>query len=199
MNEIEVGAADDDGTIDYWIAKESVRQGELLLSNQVGLRTIYNSNAVSVLGWSVTISVALAGWIVVKISTMISSGFRAEDRSLIVTAMATFLSMFAAAVFCIWSLLPRRGTRLNLSGIPPRALLETSLRTELEVLRSIAEGYRDATEKNRQFLERFRTYLRIAWICFVLSPVFGLLAYTVFGPLGTQFVQFIGSRFLCVN
>jgi hypothetical protein len=47
---IEVGAADEDGTIDYWIAKESVRQGEILLANQIGLRAMYNSSATSILG-----------------------------------------------------------------------------------------------------------------------------------------------------
>lgn len=178
--QIEVGADDDDGTIDLWIAKESVRQGELLLSNQVNLRSMYNTSAISLLGWSVTLSIALLGWLIVKLASIDSSGaVDIKPFNVVITALLTFSSIFISGCFCIWSLLPRRGTKLELSGIPPRSLLNGELRTELENLDAIAQAYVNATEKNLAFLERFRLRLRIAWFLFLFSPLFGLLSYVV--------------------
>jgi hypothetical protein len=87
---IEVGAADEDGTIDHWIAKESVRQGELLLANQIGLRTMYSISSTSILGWSVTISIGLVGWVILRLSGLVSnSAFSQEDIRLFITAIVT--------------------------------------------------------------------------------------------------------------
>jgi hypothetical protein len=178
--QIDVGDADEDGTIDLWIAKESVRQGELLLLNQINLRSMYNTSATALLGWSVTISVALLGWLVVKLTSIdFSKTIEINQINTAIPALLTFSIIFISGYLCVWSLLPRRGTKLELSGIPPRSLLEGKLRTELENLQAIAQAYVNATEKNLAFLENYRLWLRVAWSLFLLSPLLGLLSYVL--------------------
>src|SRR5262245_54989647 len=55
---IEVGASDD--TLRYWLAKEALRQGEVQMAAQSAALQSLASRATSILGWSVTITGALA-------------------------------------------------------------------------------------------------------------------------------------------
>src|SRR5437763_1826549 len=57
--QIEVGASRGDGTLRYCLAKEAVAKGELLLASQNASLGRLLSNATSIMGWGVSISLAL--------------------------------------------------------------------------------------------------------------------------------------------
>ena len=65
---IEVGASLRNGEIRYWKAKEAINKGETLLKAQIDSVPRQMTSATSVLGWSVTISIAL--------TAVIASGLR---------------------------------------------------------------------------------------------------------------------------
>lgn len=172
--EIEVGATLEDGTLDYWVTKEAIRQAELRLATQITSVNGIMNRATSILGWSVTISLALIAWMM---SDSIFIGFgtpRAAAGPLLPAAIAMVICTFVAALCCIPALWPGKWRG---PGHDPRLLCTVTLKTEFEVLRAVAGGYVQASDQNAQALGRLVVWLRSAWVFFVASPAVGLITY----------------------
>jgi hypothetical protein len=169
---IEFGASRGEGNLRYWLAREAVSKGELFLGSQMNALARLIASATSILGWSVTISLALTGVIA---SSLISREPLAGVMSRIVWPAATAeILLILAAVFCVCVLWP--GT-WRPPGHHPARVLNAPFGTELEVLESMAEGYAEAVEHNTTGLARLETWLRAAWLCFVAAPVAGFVLY----------------------
>jgi len=173
---IEVGATRGDGTLRYWQAKEAVSKGELLLGSQIGALSRIMSSASSILGWSVTISLALTGVIastlVAPVSTHPTAG-PALGRLLWAAASAETL-LIAAATCCVCVLWP---SRWHPPGHDPALLMEAPYDSELEIVEALAGGYAQAATQNSMGLDRLEKILRGAWLCFVAAPIMGLAVF----------------------
>ena len=60
---ISVGAANSDGTLRLWLAQQAVEKGEAMLAAQLASVARISASATSILGWSVTISLAMVAGI----------------------------------------------------------------------------------------------------------------------------------------
>jgi hypothetical protein len=175
------GATVKDGNYAHWLAKEAVRHGELRLGTQISSMNGMMSRATSILGWSVTISLALGGWLASNSLSAPVSGKSPEPANLqvLIGALAVALSTFASAICCIPVLWPGqwRGP-----GHEPRLLFAAECETESEMLEAMAKGYRDASAINVVALGRIIRWLRAAWFFFAASPAIGLIAYLAANP-----------------
>jgi hypothetical protein len=173
---IEVGATRGDGTLRYWQAKEAVGKGELLLGSQISALSRIMSSATSILGWSVTISLALSGVIastlVAPVSTHSTTG--AALGHLLWAAASAETLLIAAATCCVCVLWP---SRWHPPGHDPALLMEAPYDSELEILEGLAGGYAQAAARNSRGLDRLEKFLRTAWLCFVAAPIVGLLVF----------------------
>jgi hypothetical protein len=177
---IEFGASRGEGTLRYWLAKEAVSKGELFLGSQISALARLMTSATSILGWSVTISLALTGVIASSVISRIPSG--GPSNRVIWPAATAEVLLIVAAVCCVCVLWPGRwrppghhpGWVLN-----PSYGTESEYATELEVLESMARGYVEAVERNATGLARLDVFLRAAWVCFVMAPVSGFVLYIV--------------------
>ncbi len=109
---IEVGSSRDDGTIRYWLAKEGVRQGELRLAFQGSSLGGLTASAASLLGWIVSISLALAAVIASALApASATSPANAPSllRGLLWPAVAAEVAMLFAAICCCAVLWPPPG------------------------------------------------------------------------------------------
>jgi hypothetical protein len=173
---IEVGASHDDGSLRYWLAKEAVGKGELLLGSQNTSLGRLLSNASSMMGWSVTISLALTAAIA---SALLPAGNPATAMASLAgqllwpAAMAEAL-MLIAAICCFRVLWPGRW---HVAGYDPNLVLNTSYNTELELFEAMASGYAQAADRNAGGLTHLEKWLRAAWLCFIGSPITGLAVY----------------------
>jgi hypothetical protein len=169
---IEFGASRSEGNLRYWLAKEAVSKGELFLGSQISALARLMASATSILGWSVTISLALTGLIA---SSLVSRVPPTGVISRVVgPAAAAEVLLILAAVLCVCVLWP--GT-WRPPGHHPARVLNAQYDTELEVLESMAEGYAEAVEQNTTGLARLEMLLRSAWLCFVAAPVVGFVLY----------------------
>jgi hypothetical protein len=169
---IEFGASGSEGNLRYWLAKEAVSKGELFLGSQISALARLTASATSILGWSVTISLALTGVIASSLVPRVPS-IDVIARVVRAAAIAEIL-LILAAVLCVCVLWP--GT-WRPPGHHPGRVLNAPYETELEVLESMAEGYAEAVEKNTTGLARLEMLLRAAWLCFVAAPVVGFFLY----------------------
>lgn len=160
-DEIEVGALGD--SLRYWLAKEALRQGELRLASQISAVDAMMSRATSVFGWSVTVTIALMG----------VSSLAGSSR---VPALAALAYTFLAAVCCVCALWPRRWV---LNGYDPNLLIDGTYGTELETIESMAKGLADGERLNATASQRVAVFLRIAWLCFCLSPIAGVATIAI--------------------
>lgn len=160
--DIEVGETG--SSLRYWLAKEAVRQAELHLAAQAASITAMESRATSILGWSV------AGVFVLG-SGALSGQFRAP------AAVAAAL-LFISAVLCVTGLWPRMW---GVSGhAAPLDIMHSSADTELNFLEQLAEKYHVTIEHNNKRLDKFKTFLSISWVSFVISPIIaGSLTYAI--------------------
>jgi hypothetical protein len=169
---IEFGASRGEGTLRYWLAKEAVSKGELFLGSQISALARLMTSATSILGWSVTISLALTGVIASSLVPRVPpSGV--INRIVWPAAIAEIL-LILTAVLCVCVLWPGKWRP---PGHHPGHLMSAPYDTELEVLESMAEGYTEAVEHNATALTRLERSLRIAWLCFVAAPIVGFLLY----------------------
>ncbi|MBV9735420.1 MAG: hypothetical protein JO209_05880 [Acidisphaera sp.] len=170
---IEVGASDQDGSIRYWIAKETVRQGELLLASQIAEMNSLMARASSILGWSVTIVLALGA----ALAALHVPASSARDAGLagrfFVPVMLTAISSFVAAVVCVFVLWPGRW---HAPGHEPRWVASIPFPSELETLEAMGGGYAQAAARNAVALRRLELSLRAF---FAAAPAVGLFAYCV--------------------
>jgi hypothetical protein len=180
--QIEVGASRSDGTIRYWVAKEAVTKGELILGSQISSLARLMTSASSVLGWSVTISIALIAAIASKVFDPAVSTTASKSTTLAMPqlgnllwpAVAAEVLLLITAVCCVCVLWPGRWRP---PGHDPGLVLKTTYETELEVLEAMAGGYAQAVAENSNGLDRIEKILRCAWVCFVSAPVAGLLMH----------------------
>lgn len=173
---IEVGASSDDGTLRYWLAKEAVAKGETLLGSQSSSLGRLSANAVSMMGWSVTISLALTAAIASALLPINSTLAHTEtllNHLLWPTIVAEGL-MLAASICCFVIIWPGKW---HVAEFEPELVLGTSYGTELEVLEAMAGGCAIALADNARGLTRLEKWLRVARLCFIGSPMMGLVAY----------------------
>jgi hypothetical protein len=176
-----------DGNYGYWLAKETVRHGELRLGTQISSMNGMMSRATSILGWGVTISLALGGWLGAN-SVAAASGKPSDpvNFQVLIGALAVALSTFFSAVCCIPVLWPGRWYG---PGHEPKLLLDAPCESELEMLQAMALGYRNASARNVVALGRLILWLRAAWLFFVASPAAGIAAYFAANPTFIQFMK----------
>ena len=173
---IEVGASRADGDIRYWRAKEAVAKGELILTSQISALTRMMTSASSILGWSVTISIALVAAMASRFGAgNTSSNVAPLLLDLFWPALATEVLLLTTAICCVSVLWP---SKWRAPGHNADLVLNSPYETELEILESMASGYVEAFRKNLVGLLRLEILLRVAWICFVAAPVAGLLTYS---------------------
>jgi hypothetical protein len=171
---IEFGASRGEGNLRYWLAKEAVLKGELFLGSQINALGRLMTSATSILGWSVTISLALTGVIASSLVSQIVPG--ALISRIFWPAASAEILLITAAVCCVCVLWP--GT-WRPPGHHPNRVLNAAFGTELEVLESMAEGYGEAVEHNTIGLARLEVLLRAAWVSFVAAPVIGFVLYII--------------------
>lgn len=149
--------------LQFWKAKEAFRQGELKLTQQSAVLDGLRLQATSLLGWSVTIGVALAA--------------AALTKGLPDVAVVVVTSITITAALCIGTLWVTSGWRF--SSFNPLQIMDNPLGSELEVLESLALGSQDSIVKNRRMIGVRSQLLRMAWISFAAMPIVGLLAYPI--------------------
>lgn len=101
---IEFGASRSEGTLRFWLAKEAVSKGELFLDSQVNALARLMASATSILGWSVTISLALTGVIASSlVSRLSASGMMSK---IVWSAGIAEVFLIIAAILCVCVLWP---------------------------------------------------------------------------------------------
>ena len=180
--QIEVGASRRSGELRYWKAKYAIDKGEILINAQLNSVPRQTTGATSLLGWSITISIALTAVITTSLQPPIASKAGSQSTSyfsghLLWPAVATELFLLVSAICCVRVLWP--GGIWFSPGLSPTDLLNAPHDTELTTLEALARGYADRIDDNYQRLQYLVWFLRVAWICFVVSPVAGLVAYFI--------------------
>jgi [ribosomal protein S5]-alanine N-acetyltransferase len=183
---IEVGAALANGTIRYWKATEAVRQGELLLGSQIAALTRLMMSASSVLGWSVTISLAIPT--ALASAKVLGSALTPSPHSTTGTDVLNLMGrllwpgilaesfLLIAAICCFCVLWP---SKWHPPGHEPNLVVKESRETELEVLEAMAGGYAAAVDRNAAKLTRLERWLKGAWICFIAAPIVAAMIYAL--------------------
>ena len=160
-----------------------MHQGELLVSSQTKSVDGLMSRATSILGWSVTISLALAGAIgsIAHIGSYTGPITAALTGPILLPLTLTLLIMLCSAFACLPVLFP---AKWRTAGHEPGWLLQQPFPTELETLESMASGYAEAAEWNSKQLTRLEWWLRAAWTFFYGAPWTGILSYFALGYWG---------------
>jgi hypothetical protein len=180
--EIDVGAANSDGTLRHWLATQAVSKGEMILAAQIASVARLGTSATSILGWSVTISLALIAGISSSLATSAATTGSATSSSgiffsqLLWPAVLALAVTLAAAFCCVIVLWPGYWQP---PGHAPDLVLNAPYNTELEVLEALAFGYADAMHANARKLTTLEKWLRAAWIFFFGGPVVGVAVYAV--------------------
>jgi hypothetical protein len=128
------------------------------------------------MGWSVTIALALTAAIASALLPSANLPTQAVPlvRHLVWPAAIVEGLMLIASICCFMVLWPGRW---HAPGYQPNLVLNTPYGTELEVLEAMAGGYDEAVTRSAKGLSRLEKWLRAAWLCFIGSPIMGLLAY----------------------
>lgn len=185
---IDVGAANSDGTLRRWLAQQAVAKGEAILGAQLASVTRLSTSATSILGWGVTISLAMIAGISSVLTPSAASAIATLDMAalfghLLLPAILALGSTLIAAICCVIVLWPGYW---HPPGHAPDLVLDAPYGTELEVLEALAIGYADAMRANTRRLSRLERWLRAAWLFFVGAPLIGAAVYTAqtFGLIG---------------
>jgi hypothetical protein len=175
---IEVGASRQEGTLRYFLAAEAVTKGELLLASQVTSIGRLQTSATAIMGWTVTISLALTAAIASALASQTNPPATAPNAlsHLFWPAISSQVLVLIAALCCFVVLFPGRW---HVPGVEPELILGLSYDTELEALESIASGYGQAASRNGRHLTRLEHLLRIAWSSFIGAPVAAMLIYYI--------------------
>ncbi len=162
---IEVGAAEKG--LRYWLAKESVRQGESRLNAQNGVRTALEARAT-----------AITGWAAVGFLATIGAGFTAQLAPVFFGAITAAGFLFSAGAVGIIAARPRVWSLVGYEPDPVLAMPETlNVATELEVLEALSGGLADGIKVNNKRLDRMGTMLRWAGWLLICAPLAGGIAY----------------------
>lgn len=189
---ISVGAANSDGTLRLWLAQQAVEKGEAMLAAQLASVARISASATSILGWSVTISLAMVAGISSGLvpSTALVSAATATLHYLLWPATFALLATLTASVCCVIVLWP---AYWHPPAHAPDLIQSAPYGTELEVLEALAAGYVDAIKANLRRLTRLEKWLRAAWVLFVGSPVVGATVYAIQAiGIGQRIVALLG-------
>jgi hypothetical protein len=183
LRKIDVGAANSDGTLRHWLAQQAVAKGEAILEAQIASVGRLSTGATSILGWSVTISLALIAGISSSLSVAAAGPTSASASSgaiflshLLWPAVLALASTLMAAVCCVIVLWPGYWQP---PGHAPDLVLNAPYDTELEVLEALAIGYAEAMHANARKLTGLEKWLRAAWVLFIGGPILGIAAYAI--------------------
>ncbi len=177
---IEVGAGADD--LDYWKAKEAIRQAELRLGAQAGSLRAAETRATSLIGWasvlaSAAVAFATGGWNTL-LGTAPAASVSPVTQDLTGRVGAAWL-LVAGALGCIccalWSIWPQR---FYLPGQHPQTILGLDGPNELALLRRLARGYGMAMDDNTQRLARAAWWLRAAYVALLGGILLAGIAMT---------------------
>ncbi|NPD67264.1 hypothetical protein HN018_06715 [Lichenicola cladoniae] len=146
-----------------WRAKEAFRQGEMTLTQQSlaldGLRV----QATSLLGWSVTIGVALA-----------AAALTTHLPAVAVTVVTSITITAALSIAVLWVTNAWRWPSFN-----PLQILDHEHKSELLLLESLAVGSNLSIVQNSALIKVRARFLRVAWINFASMPLLAMLAYSM--------------------
>ena len=175
---IEVGASRQEGTLRYLLAKEAETKGELLLASQITSIGRLQTSATSMMGWSVTISLALTAAIASALASPANLPANAPKAlsHLFWPAISSQVLILIAGFCCFVVLFPGRW---HVPGVEPELILGSPYDTELEVLEAMASGYGQAASRNGPRIIRLEYLLRIAWISFIGAPFAAVVSYIV--------------------
>lgn len=168
------------GEFRLWRAQQAVRLGELSLSEQEKSRDSLSKLAVSLMGWSVSLSMVLLG-----------SAIRINHAlPLQAAAIAGGLCSFVAALFCHFTF---RMKNWKIAGADPEYFLsfgelgpdgketpETEYCTERDVLTGTALAYAKAYQHNEQIMAHMARRATLAWTAFLATPAITLLVWAIF-------------------
>ena len=157
---IEVGAAG--GDFRYWRAREALRHAELRLSVQSQATQALESRATSMIGWNVTLGLALVA--------AVFNGTHA------LAAAIAALCLLAAALLCIIAI--ARRTWIG-PGYQPKDVMGNRSTTELEAIEAMLERYQQAVNENSLSFNRFQAMLNIALFFMIAAPVAGTLIFAL--------------------
>ncbi|WP_140886701.1 hypothetical protein [Muricoccus nepalensis] len=155
--DIEVGQMGPD--LLYWSTKEAVRQAEAKIKSQSEALAGIMTRATTLLGWTVTASLALAAALVTE----------KEVVAVVLTAACT-VSSAVCAIAVIW---PRQwGT----ASWEIEWFLEPPYDTELQFLDAMARGAAERIREDQEGIEQCAHLLRLAYLFLVLAPIVGAVA-----------------------
>lgn len=137
-----------------WRAKKAVRHGELILAGQQNNIQTMEARATALFGWSVPIILAFG--------TLLASSKYG------ITSTFGIASLGCASVFAAQALWPKDW---GMSGTMPTIIMDDDLDTEMESLESFALSYDQTIKNNEKILSEFAQRLRMAWICFISTPL----------------------------
>lgn len=179
---IDVGAANSDGTLRLWLARQAMEKGEAMLAAQLAAVARISTSATSLLGWGVTISLAMVAGILSTLASSVAAQTAAAASAAVLLhhvlwpAVLALLADISASICCVIILWPGYW---HPPAHAPSLILAAPYETELEVLEALAAGYVDAINENLTRLNRLEKCLRGAWLLFVGSPMAAAMAYAV--------------------
>lgn len=141
-----------------WRAKEAVRQGELILAGQQNNILTMEARATAIFGWSVPIILAF--------------GTLFATSKYCITSTFGIASLACSSVLAAQALWPKDW---GMSGTMPTIIMDDDLDTEMESLESFALSYDQTIRDNELTLSEFARRLRLAWTCFISTPVLAAL------------------------
>jgi hypothetical protein len=153
--EIEVGATD--GDLRYWLAKEAIRQAELVLASQADSRRSFEARVTAILGWIVATSALIS-------AAALTAG---SHRMAAASALAPLLIAAAVAIALIWP------GWWGHAGHDPKIVVGLTFKTVLECLESMAGGYQNSIDANSDWLLRASVLMRCIYILAAVSPLLG--------------------------
>lgn len=165
--DIEVGAADD--TLQLWRTQQAIRHGELRLSIQATNRSGLETRATSIIGWATTASLACVGLAITPATQWVAWPASGAFLLLVVAAGLSFAALWPTEQWCV-------------GGYPPDDLLDSTDRSELEILEQIARDYGGGIRSNKAQLERMALLLRVSWASLALAPVMAVVIVLIRSP-----------------
>ena len=154
-DEIEVGASD--GELRLWLAKESVRLGELRLAGILNNHQSVMNRLASILTWSTTTAIAAAAWM----WQHMSAG----------PAIAGAFLVFAAgsAIAGLWP------ATWHHAGFSRSNLSSWQNTSELAYLENLAVSYEESAADNLRTAASSTQWLQRAWVCFGAAGAMAVL------------------------
>ena len=156
----EVGAAG--GDLRYWRAREALRHAELRLGVQAQATQALESRATSMIGWNVTLGLALVA--------AVFNGTHA-----MAAGTAAFCLLIAAAL-CIVAIATRKWIG---PGYQPNDVLNNQSLNELLFIEAMVDRYQAAVNENSTSFNRFQAMLNGALFFMIAAPTSGAVIFAL--------------------